>query len=115
MSDEKFTVGHYASHGDNPHIGSSLDDTLREFGILKEVEVAAAARLNVVSPILPALSADPVLEKAIGKYQSVVVIGYDNNGELQAAASMNLRGHEILWLIESFKTRLLNGEYGGDV
>lgn len=67
--------------------------------------------MQVVTPILPALSADPVLEKAVGQYQSVVVIGYNNEGELQAAASMNLRGHEILWLVETFKLRLLNGEY----
>ena len=71
--------------------------------------------MQVVTPILPALSADPVLEKAVGQYQSVVVIGYNNEGELQAAASMNLRGHEILWLVETFKLRLLNGEYGKDV
>lgn len=67
--------------------------------------------MRVVEPILPALSADPVLEAAIGQYQSVVVIGYDNNGELDARASRNLRGHEILWLIEAFKMKLLNGEY----
>jgi len=70
--------------------------------------------MEVVVPILPALSADPVLEKALGQYQSVVVIGYNDEGELQAAASMNLRSHEILWLIESFKLRLLNGDYGKD-
>ena len=55
-----------------------------------------------------------MLEKALGQYQSVVVIGYNDEGELQAAASMNLRSHEILWLIESFKLRLLNGDYGKD-
>lgn len=68
--------------------------------------------MKLVESILPAMSADPVLEKALGQYQSVIVIGYDNDGDLQAAASLNLRGHEILWMIESFKTRLLNGEYG---
>ena len=67
--------------------------------------------MEVVSSILPALSADPVLEQAVGKYQSVVVIGYDKDGELKAAASLNLRGHEILWLIESFKNKLLTGEF----
>jgi hypothetical protein len=67
--------------------------------------------MNVVASILPAMSADPVLENAIGKYQSVVVIGYDPEGQLQAAASLNLRSHEILWLIESFKHKLLSGEF----
>lgn len=67
--------------------------------------------MKVVQSILPAMSADPVLENAIGQYQSVVVIGYDPEGELQAAASLNLRGHEILWLVEAFKQKLLSGEF----
>ena len=67
--------------------------------------------MKVVQPIAPAMSADPVLKAAIGQYQSVVVIGYDSEGALDARASLNLRGHEILWLIEAFKLKLLNGEY----
>lgn len=67
--------------------------------------------MEIVKPILPALSADPVLQKAIGMYQSVVVCGYNEAGEFIAQASMNLRGHEILWLLETFKHKLITGEF----
>ena len=77
----------------------------------KEVNAEITRSLSVVASMLPAMSADPVLQDAIGLYQSVVVVGYDKDGDLLVASSKNLRSHEILWLIESFKLMLLNGEY----
>lgn len=57
---------------------------------------------------------DIVIEEAIGVYENVVIIGWNKNEELDVRASLNLSQSDILWLIETFKIRLLNGEYGDD-
>lgn len=56
-------------------------------------------------------NADSVLDTAQGAYDSVLVIGWDKQGLLDAAASSNLKHSDILWLIESFKMRLMAGDY----
>lgn len=55
---------------------------------------------------------DAVLEQALGKYESVFIIGYDKEGEIDPRASINLSGEELLFLIEDFKHKWLNGDYG---
>ena len=57
---------------------------------------------------------DNVLEQAIGEYESVFVIGYDHDGLLDTRASTNITHEQILWLIESFKAKMLNGDYRSD-
>lgn len=58
---------------------------------------------------------DNVLELAVGSYDSVLIIGWDKEGELDCRASTNLAdGGELLWLIEKFKSNLLTGVYEGD-
>ena len=52
-----------------------------------------------------------VLEQAIGELESVLVIGYNNDGELDARASLNLSREKILWMMRSFEMQLLNCEY----
>lgn len=54
---------------------------------------------------------DAVLEQAIGKYESVLLIGYDHEGRMDIRSSTNLDCKGILWLIESFKKKMLNGDY----
>lgn len=69
---------------------------------------------NVVKfyPMNAAEKADNVLEQACGQYQDVLIIGWNNNGELDARATLGLTdGGNVLWLIETFKNRLLNGAY----
>jgi len=58
-----------------------------------------------------AIDADIVVEEAIGVYENVVIIGWNKQEELDVRASLNLSHSEILWLLETFKARLLNGEY----
>jgi hypothetical protein len=58
-----------------------------------------------------AIGADIVVEEAIGVYENVVIIGWNKQQELEVRASLNLSQSEILWLIETFKARLLSGEY----
>lgn len=52
------------------------------------------------------LPADRVLEGAIGRMRGVVLMGYDNDGELYFASSF-ADGGEILWLAEVMKKKLL--------
>lgn len=59
----------------------------------------------------PAENPDTVLEKAIGNYESVVVIGWDKDGILDARASLNINSEQINWLISIFQRKLLNGDY----
>ena len=59
----------------------------------------------------PARNPDVVLEKATGQCESVVVIGYDNEGILDVRASTNQDAKSILFMMEQFKNKLLNGDY----
>jgi len=55
---------------------------------------------------------DAVLEQAVGAFKSVLIIGWDKNGDLQARATLDLAdGGEVLWLLEGFKHNLMCGVY----
>ena len=54
------------------------------------------------------IPADRVLEGAMGKLKSVVVIGYDEAGEEYFASSI-ADGGEVLWLLERCKQELMGG------
>lgn len=55
---------------------------------------------------------DNVLEQAIGETDDVLILGWDKDGEMFAAASSRFEdGGEILWIVESFKAFLLSGTY----
>lgn len=49
---------------------------------------------------------DRILEKAKGKLQGVIVIGFDNEGEFYGATSYADGGNAI-WLLELCKKRIL--------
>ena len=53
------------------------------------------------------LPPDRILDGAKGQMESVVVIGWDNNGELYFASSI-ADGGSVLWLLEKCKIALLN-------
>lgn len=52
------------------------------------------------------LPPDQVLEAALGKMSSVVIIGYDNE-ENEYFASSIAYGPEVVWLLERLKLKLL--------
>jgi len=52
------------------------------------------------------LPPDKVLEKAIGQLDSVVIMGYDKEGE-EVFASSIADGGQVLWLLEQCKLKLL--------
>jgi hypothetical protein len=49
---------------------------------------------------------DRILESAVGELQSVVVLGYDEDGDEFFASSL-ADGGEVLWLLERLKKKLL--------
>lgn len=57
------------------------------------------------------LTPDTVLSKAIDSYESVLLIGYNKDGSLDVRASSNIDHKDVLFLIELFKKKLLNGDY----
>jgi hypothetical protein len=69
---------------------------------------------NVIGIMGAAQDPDKVLEKAIGAYDSVLVIGWDKDGVLDVRASLNLEQKDCLWLIEAFKRKMLSGDYSDD-
>jgi hypothetical protein len=74
-----------------------------------------AAEIVKFYPADAAKRADNVLEQAMGVYDQVLVIGYDKDGNLEARATLGLKdGGDILWLVETFKHKLMNGDYIGD-
>ena len=67
--------------------------------------------MSKVAKFYPADAAkdpDNVLEQAIGEYESLVIIGYDHDGIMDARASTNIKQKDILWLMENFKLWLLD-------
>jgi hypothetical protein len=61
-----------------------------------------------------ATNPDAVLEQAIGQYNSVIVIGWNSDEELDARASLNLNHADIHWLLSVFQHKLLNGNYSSE-
>jgi hypothetical protein len=62
----------------------------------------------------PAQDPDTVLEEAKGEFESVMVIGWDNDGEFAVSASGNLKAMDCLWLVEAYRFNLMNGDYDAD-
>jgi len=71
---------------------------------------------NNVTKLYPRDAADDpdnVLEQAIGEYKSVFIIGWDKDDCMDSRASTNITQEDILWIIERFKHKMLNGDYSG--
>lgn len=54
---------------------------------------------------------DLVLERAVGQYQDVLILGWDKDGLLDARSSLGMSSENVIWLMEKFKLKLLNGDY----
>lgn len=61
-----------------------------------------------------ALDPDIGLEAAKGGFQDVLIIGYDKEGYLDIRASLDFLPNDILFAIEQFKLKLLNGDYSDE-
>lgn len=60
------------------------------------------------------VDADEVLKSAVGRYREVLVIGWDQDGILDVAASSTLTAKDCSWLVDRFKVKLLSGDYTED-
>jgi len=61
-----------------------------------------------------ALDPDVVLEVAKGDFKDVFIIGYDKDGYLDIRSSLGFDAKGILFAIEQFKLKLLNGDYSNE-
>lgn len=68
--------------------------------------------MGKVIQLKPAADPDEVLKLAKGEYDDVLVMGYDKDNRLQVRSSLGLTHSDILWMIETFKHRLVRGDYG---
>ncbi|TPQ24942.1 hypothetical protein [Methylomonas koyamae] len=62
-----------------------------------------------------AIDPDVVLQEAAGQFDSLVIIGWDKEGLLDARASLNLNHAEIHFLISVFQHKLLSSDFSGDI
>lgn len=57
---------------------------------------------------------DVVLERAIGNYQDVLIIGWNKEDQLDVRSNTELSHKDCLWLVKNFEHRLLRGDYFPD-
>lgn len=50
---------------------------------------------------------DQVLEQAVGKYNHVVVVGVDSDGNFDARCSLGVSVEQAVWLLEKTKSMIL--------
>jgi hypothetical protein len=70
-----------------------------------DLKIAPVVDLPVITS-LP-INVDRVINAALGKLKEVVVVGYDEDGDLYFASS-EPGGPEVLWLLEKAKLALLD-------
>ena len=63
--------------------------------------------MNRVTDLYPSNNPDYVLEQALGEYESVLLLGYDEEGNLSMRSSTNLNRGDLLWIVEIFKRDIL--------
>lgn len=57
---------------------------------------------------------DVVLERAIGEFQDVLIIGWDKEDKLDVRSNIGMTPKDYLWMVKSFEFRLLCGDYFPD-
>ncbi len=68
--------------------------------------------MSTVVKLYPANAAkdpDAVLEQAIGQFKDVIVVGFDENGDIDLRASLGLDERDVIWLFELAKAQMLIG------
>ena len=54
---------------------------------------------------------DYVLEQAVGVYKDVLIVGYNQEDELEVRGNMNLTKAELNWMLDWVKFNLVSGVY----
>ena len=63
--------------------------------------------MDKVTELYPTNNPDYVLKQSLGEYESVLLLGYDEEGDLSTMSSSNLTKGDLLWMIEMFKQEIL--------
>ena len=66
---------------------------------------------NKVVSIFAAREPDAVLDAAKDTFESVLIIGYKSDGELEFRSTLNLNEKELNWMIEQLKASLIAGDF----
>ncbi|MBT6049346.1 MAG: hypothetical protein HOG49_21330 [Candidatus Scalindua sp.] len=100
-------VSYYSFRCDEfTHYGFIIEET---FYIFKEEEKEPENIVSFTGKTRHDIPADKILERAIGKLDRVVIMGYDRDGEEYLAASMGDRT-EVNWIIDRLKYLLISGK-----
>lgn len=78
---------------------------------LKEGLFGKMKKITKFYPTDAAKDPDNVLEQAIGEYTDLLIIGWDKEDMFSARSNLGLDKSDLLFLIETFKTKLMNGNY----
>lgn len=71
--------------------------------------------MGEVVDLNPHRSPDVVLEKAVGAFKEVLILGYNHEGYMEVRASEGMAAKaELLLLIEHFRFALMAGAYDSD-
>jgi len=63
--------------------------------------------MNKVTELHPDSNPNYILEQAFSQYESLLLLGYDEEGYLSSMSSTNLTKGDLLWLVEMFKQEIL--------
>lgn len=93
-------------------IQCAVDNALESNQVDDSTAPKSGSNVRKFYPKNAAKISDNVLEQAMGQYGSLLILGYDHEGQMDVRASLDLSdGGDILWLLEVFKSKLLNGDY----
>ena len=54
---------------------------------------------------------DNVLEKAVGQYEDIVLIGWNKDGSLDFRSGGDLTFSQIFWVLSLVQHKIINGDY----
>lgn len=69
---------------------------------------------NIINLVPEDVTPDEVLEDAKGTYKDVLILGWDKEGLLNAKSTNSLNIKELIYMIEVFKSVLINTGYSID-
>ena len=64
--------------------------------------------MSNVTKLRPAEEPDEVLNAAIGEYEQVMVLGWNNRGNLDVRATLGMQAAECIYLMKLFEAVLLS-------
>jgi hypothetical protein len=69
------------------------------------------SKITKLYPAGAAKDPDVILERSIGAFQDILILGWNKEGFLEIRSNTTVDSREALYLIELFKHNLLSGSY----